>query len=157
MTHHYPDGFDDDDRMLHDSLAPLRDIKPTAASKAEINPGTTPAETRAGGEGLHASDSGRPSDSGRLRWLLSIAASLLVGTAIGWTMRGSHGETNAPLSRADTSIIAATVRIPVRSTATIESTQPTDATPSYYTEELYLCGIGVVQSNSSYYFAKETR
>ena len=147
MTDHYPDEFDDDDRMLRDSLAPLRDLKPVHDLK--VSP--TPAETMTDGEGLHASD------SARLRRLLSIAASLLIGTAIGWTMRGPHVETTAPLPSKGAKVIAATVRLPARSTASVEYDPSSEDRPAYFTDELYLCGVGVVQSTSHYQFAKENR
>ena len=152
----YPDDFDEDDRMLHESLAPLRDLKPTGDWQSNIAhlPDSVTTTT--------SLESSRPTAGGSMRWILAIAASLLVGIATGWTLRGSQtdvvGQSGAITHPVvDDRVAISAVQLPARSTVSVETDQFQKDRPTYYAEELYLCGVGVVQSTSRYQFAKETR
>ena len=156
MTQPYPDDFDDDDRMLHKSLAPLRDLKPTGDWQSSITHLPDSFTTAAPLKPLD------PTASGSMRWILAIAASLLVGIATGWTLRGSRtdvADQSGAITRpvVDDLVAISAVQLPAQSTANVETDQLQKDRPTYYAEELYLCGVGVVQSTSRYQFAKETR
>jgi len=155
MTLPYPDDFDDDDRMLHESLAPLRDLKPTG--DWESNVPHLPARLTA----TNPRESSGSNADGSIRWLLAIAASLLVGMVAGWTLRGSQPSIaveSGPITHPEVDdLVASTAAAPpTRSSANVETDLVQKDRPTYYTEELYLCGVGLVQSSSTYQFTEET-
>ena len=153
----YPDDFDDDDRMLHASLEPLRNL--TTPAELETKCVQLVSEMAKASDGVQQQSS--PSRNHLSVLFLAVAASLLVGTAIGWTLRGSHKEA-APVAKAEREpinegIFESAILVPTQSTSQVEITPDSTFQPTYFAEEFYLCGVGVIQSSSRYEFLKESK
>jgi anti-sigma factor RsiW len=155
MTNQNLDEFDDDDAMLHDALEPLREVTPSdhlydkciraVSDKRAMKP-----------------RSNSPSRSFN-RFALAVTASLLLGTAIGWTLRGSANDladanpTDHQRESAEAILLdVAPPSIAVTASSVATKSKPKEE-PSFYAEQLYLCGVGTIHSNSGYQFLEDEK
>ena len=91
----------------------------------------------------------RKASSHAFKLPIAVAASLLVGMSIGWILRGE-----APTSlREDVvranSIFATPVPPPNANATSIVQYQEESEEETFFTEEIYLCGVGRIQSKSA--------
>ena len=130
MTNQASNDFDQDDEALFELFQPLREIEaPDLLGECLQAISTCPKASRAVTQ--------RSQSFPVL--LAAIAASLLVGTAFGWTLRGSNKvadeSVDAPSNEARTVVAANEVASVVDES-------------SYYAREIYLCGVGRIYSSS---------
>ena len=95
-------------------------------------------------------------------WLVAIAASLLIGLSIGWTLRG-QAEKGTVSSTTGMLPVQVSSRFPNHrpvgepfdATSTVDYHQDGVNKPHFITREIYLCGVGRVQSKSEFQFLGE--
>lgn len=149
------DTVDDDE--IRELLKPLReidapsgiDVKCWVATRNFSNPSNTIAQ-RNSNSNWHS----------RLVVFAAIAASLLMGVAMGWTARGQVAESvslNAtpPMDVADRSDGPSHIIHRFRPNELADATSTVDyqegaGNPIFVTQEFYLCGAGRIQSKSEY-------
>lgn len=98
-------------------------------------------------DGLKEAESAKPvqQDTTKLRLPLAIAASLLFGVGLGWGLRGNTRETVGRTAQTQTQQTIVTPSAVVNATSFIERDNRAPQ-ESILTEELYLCGVGRIQS-----------
>jgi len=151
------DDFDEDDAMLYDALGPLREITPPERLQGKCAEVLSNSQTLSPNLNRYA---GRRS---LLRSALTMAATMLIGTAIGWTLRGSANGIvdDRPVSDRsepfDTIMpVAVFPSAAVASSSVMINSEAGDE-PSYYAEEFYLCGVGTVYSSSRYHYSMDSK
>ncbi|QDT06994.1 hypothetical protein K227x_54180 [Rubripirellula lacrimiformis] len=143
-----------DDQYLRDALRTVREMEIPSKLKANV--------LAAALDGLASSELIRPIDSAdtrsqRFRLPAAIAASLLVGIGLGWTLRGGTSQSVGEVQVRSKSLPSMPASVwPANATSNVDY-QDNRSGKFAFTEETYLCGIGRIQSSSKYQTWEETQ
>ena len=136
---------DKEDQDFHDELHCLRQI--------EIPPGLKADCLAAAASGLARARIDTPvalgnTKNGRFIFPAAIAASLFVGTSLGWIMRGqSSGNVSVVQVKAKSFTQKSGHPLGTNATSAVKYYESTSE-KYFYTEETYLCGVGRIMSKS---------
>ncbi len=157
--HNHHDAFHDDnfdEFSLRELLSPIRNIEAPDHLQAMCDEAIR--------ESLSSTAVSKP-DSSISRFSLPssmlavIAASVLLGVALGWTLRGSRTldvvvvEQRDPLPRpSSTNLPTPGYHVMNKATSSVDY-QEDMGEASFFTHEIYVCGVGRFQSSTEFQFA----
>ncbi len=149
-----------DDEVIRDLLEPIRDLDVPPGLEATCLAAALDGSLMAEKLQTHRSGGGA---TAWVRYSIAIAASLLIGLGLGWFARGQgateatkiSGEPLLTKSVPESETRPPDFQIPF-ATSLVEY-QEGDIERSFFTEEIYLCGVGRIQSKSEYRIVGESK
>lgn len=154
---------DDDDADFHSELRFLREIEPPPHLRSQCMAAATQAITEVPQSMVNARETRRRLTA---QFACAVAASLMIGIGIGWSLRGSPSRSHEtpqvhehpdnalasqPMNRAARNVHAASIAETSNAATSTVLAEESFTKGSMRQHETYLCGVGRIRSNTMFF------